>query len=129
MGYYSDLDIDRIERDNSEPPDDSEYFYERALKLEAELAAAKQEAITMATWQPIATAPKSGDDLVAIPILAFCPEEYNGNYGSDERIRVIWWEPRLNGGCWRDDRDLDECPRPPTHWMPLPAPPSRADND
>lgn len=50
MGYYSNLDIDRIERDNSEPPDDSGYFYEQAVKLEgekakleADLAAAKQE--------------------------------------------------------------------------------------
>lgn len=83
----------------------------------------------MSEWRPIATAPKSTDDLVAVPILAFCPGEYNGEYGNDDRVRVIWWEPRLNGGCWRDDRDIDGSPEPPSHWMPLPAPPPAAGLD
>ncbi len=72
-------------------------------------------------WQPIETAPKSKDNYIAIPILAFCPNEHTGLGTSDDRIRIIWWEPGLKR--WADDRDIPNHYIRPTHWMSLPEPP------
>lgn len=71
-------------------------------------------------WQPIETAPKTPPETMrAIPILGYCPDEE-----TDDKVRVIWWEPRLGGaGMWYDDRDIKGIVNP-THWMPLPAPPT-----
>lgn len=70
-------------------------------------------------WQPIETAPKTDVSMMgAVPILGYCPREC-----ADERVRVIWWEPTLGGGMWYDDRDIKGIVKP-THWMPLPAPPT-----
>lgn len=70
-------------------------------------------------WLPIESAPRTSDDLVIIPVLGFCPKEGNGF--TDDRIRIIWWEPLICGGCWYDDsgKRLE-----PTHWQPLPEPPA-----
>lgn len=75
-------------------------------------------------WQPIETAPKTSMNYIAVPILGFCPEEYfNPESGSDDRIRIVWWEPKRER--WNDDRDLREDTPKPTHWMPLPLPPTK----
>jgi hypothetical protein len=70
-------------------------------------------------WHPIATAPKTSvEAMKAIPILGYCPGEH-----SDDKVRVIWWEPRLGGtGMWYDDRGIKDIVKP-SHWMPLPPPP------
>lgn len=83
----------------------------------AELLAAADAA----AWRPIETAPKpplsdSGPDRY---ILGYCPPEHE-----HDRVRVVWWEPKVHGGMWQDDRDLDKIGGPkPTHWQPLPMPP------
>lgn len=71
-------------------------------------------------WHPIETAPKTDPStMVAVPILGYCPDE-----PTTDKIRVIWWEPKLGGaGMWYDDRDIRDIVKP-THWMPLPAPPA-----
>lgn len=79
-------------------------------------------------WRPIETAPKStsteiegGHFVRGIYLLGFCPEEGARLEGC---MSVIWWEPNLHGigkGAWINDGDMEVHP---THWMPLPAPPS-----
>lgn len=72
----------------------------------------------MTKWRPIQTAPKTkASDMKAICLLGWCPDDTAPEKGDH---RVIWWEPRLKGGCWYSDRDL---PEHPTHWMPLPKRP------
>lgn len=61
-------------------------------------------------WQPIETAPKDNT-----PFLGWCPDE-TAPHGGD--IRICWWEPKIDGGCWYGDRDL---PERPTLWQPAPA--------
>lgn len=65
-------------------------------------------------WQPIETAPKTGEEIWA----------FNG-----EQWRMIW----ISGDAYAlwvhaDDllSDVEPEPNQPTHWMPLPAPPSNA---
>lgn len=70
-------------------------------------------------WQPIETAPKTdAATMIAVPILGYCPDE-----STTDKVRVIWWEPKLGGGMWYDDRDIQDVVKP-THWMPLPGPPT-----
>jgi hypothetical protein len=72
----------------------------------------------MANWRPITdNPPKTGADMVAKPFLAWCPDETAPDGGD---IRVIWWEPKLNKGCWYSDREVVE---KPTHWLPMPEAP------
>lgn len=63
-------------------------------------------------WQPIETAPKDGT-----PILVYLPKmQFNSH------LHVATYHPNLTviGGCF--DFDL---PCKPTHWMPLPNPPTK----
>ena len=61
-------------------------------------------------WQPMETAPKEGQFLVYMP--------------TDKRqsIQVAKWHPNVKviGNVFAFDA------QPPTHWMPLPAPPQAA---
>jgi hypothetical protein len=59
-------------------------------------------------WQPIETAPKDGT-----PVLGFMPKYYQGKGGQSV---ILWF-----GNDWSDMR-AHSCE--PSHWMPLPAPPS-----
>ena len=59
-------------------------------------------------WQDIATAPKDGTRFLA--------------YQKGDPIQECWWcedFPEWTG--WQNDYDSEPAP---THWMPLPAPPS-----
>ncbi len=63
-------------------------------------------------WQPIETAPKDGEEIWA----------FNG-----EQARMFWLEGDGYAlWCWADPllSECDPSPEPPTHWMPLPPPPS-----
>jgi hypothetical protein len=70
-------------------------------------------------WQPIETAPKSGE--FYIPILGFCADAPQWETLGEDRIRIIWWEPGIDS--WQDGRHGDGLLYQPTHWMPLPSPP------
>ncbi len=57
----------------------------------------------MNSWQPIKTAPKDGTRILVV--------------GSESnQVRVDLWKQKL----WWLSRQSDQ----PTHWMPLPAPPT-----
>lgn len=64
----------------------------------------------MTAWQPIETAPKDGNS-----ILAWCPRIM--------RCVEVWWEQDdyEGGGYWQDDGDTEPFL---SHWMPLPEPPN-----
>lgn len=73
-------------------------------------------------WRPIETAPKDGTQL-----MLWCPDRAAPMFGS---FRV---DEGLSGNdepLWLDNSYDDfscgyaSCPLKPTHWMPLPAPPS-----
>jgi hypothetical protein len=72
-----------------------------------------------AGWLPISEAPKTGDDLIEKCVLGYCAGEEHPN----DRMKVVWWEPNIKGGVWLSDPDM-ACE--PTHFQPLPAPPSAA---
>lgn len=76
----------------------------RCAKLEAENAALRE-----GDWQPIETAPKTGD------VLIYCDD-------TKEQM-VAFWHPRHDG--WQFALDPHSGPHiaEPTHWKPLPAPP------
>jgi hypothetical protein len=82
-------------------------------------------------WQPIATAPKDGTE-----ILGYTNEPWGGFPVMD--VRVCSWEPLDNpvarqwgiSGTWHrrhvaSGKSLMGGAFQPTHWMPLPAPPSQ----
>lgn len=92
----------------------------------------------MSEWQPIETAPKDGTDI----ILGALPQIYDGK-PTPARVTIGHWtteeECRIyvgdcGGECRCPEYDY-EAPfwmswdggfteeNPPTHWMPLPAPP------
>jgi hypothetical protein len=77
----------------------------------AAILASPQEPQEPKGWQPIATAPKNGDHILAI--------------GIGDRVPSIchWWDgTMLNPPGWRVGAALVY----PTHWMPLPLSPSPA---
>ena len=63
-------------------------------------------------WQPIETAPKDGRN-----VLLFCPRAQDYGYNG---IRLTW----RKDGCWQG---ANNSLWPPTHWMPLPEPPTDTD--
>ncbi len=75
-----------------------------------------------AEWQPIETAPKTGEYIIA----------FNGEKPCWERRQdVDLWYWGTNGygkTCWRRIRTrsviYDSKHRQPTHWQPYPAPPT-----
>ena len=67
----------------------------------------------MADWQPIETAPKKKRVLVV------------GAEGGRQEIAHIY--QIVEGGRWRWWSGNDVLPFSPTHWQPLPAPPSEGE--
>lgn len=57
-------------------------------------------------WQPIETAPKDGAD-----ILTYSRHHMSVRYWGEGEDGEMAWQPRIRGEF-------------PTHWIPLPAPPS-----
>lgn len=68
-------------------------------------------------WEDIGSAPRDR------PFLAYVPIDRgpgDSDATPDGDLMIVWWEAR---GQWTDDRDLPGGPKP-THWQPLPLPPS-----
>jgi len=68
------------------------------------------------TWRPIETAPKDKD--APEILLGYAPDEEGYSPPSKEG----WWNVGRQRWVWSSDPNYD-CPQP-THWMPLPAPPT-----
>ena len=67
----------------------------------------------MTRWQPIETAPRDGRWVMTINVT-----RYGGISDMVQKLpSIAWW----NGAAWNDGEDDL---MPPTHWMPLPDPPS-----
>lgn len=67
-------------------------------------------------WMPIETAPKDGTR-----ILTYSPRAAKLGFST---IRINLWNKSM--GCWWHTNTNHW---PPTHWMPLPAPPSAVEPD
>ncbi len=75
-------------------------------------------------WEPIETAPKSradGSHVHGIYLQGYVPDADACNLESN--ICVVWWEPHMNKGrgLWYGEGGHEV---KPTHWRPLPAPPT-----
>lgn len=92
-------------------------FTEEVAKLREENAALKAEVERLrAGWQPIETAPK-GERILVFNGKAFAAQWVKHPGTGHEAWQVAQFDPE-NG------LNLIE---PPTHWMPLPAPPKEGD--
>ena len=93
------------------------YAYEREaveIKIATALREAKSQALT--DWQPIETAPKDGTEVL------LWTDEYPRVVSASYREFGEW-----EGWTFTDEALADiqpEGPREPSHWMPLPPPPS-----
>ena len=65
-------------------------------------------------WQPIETAPKDGGVLLGTWFSTW-------NQQSAIHIETVCF----SFGKWIYAYDGDSCPQPPTHWMPIPPPPTQ----
>jgi hypothetical protein len=81
-------------------------------------------------WQPIETAPKDGTEIIGV---------YSNNYGYQDKPTVYGpWTVAFRNGAWMaswaegsvieyesySGTTYKDAEMEPTHWMPLPAPPS-----
>lgn len=64
----------------------------------------------MDEWQPIETAPHDGRQVLAT---------WADSWPNSPHMEAVY----QHGGVWYYAYDGDAHHRPPTHWMPLPAPP------
>lgn len=80
-------------------------------------------------WRPIETAPKDGSAFLAYGIHTTSPPDaQRGVKPGDNWWAIILydvWRKRADGGdCWVFAKDGKYTWSEPTHWLPLPAPPS-----
>jgi hypothetical protein len=83
----------------------------------------------MSTWQPIETAPKDGTDIIVgydfatvwIVHAAFWRQVDDNLRALDWTDEDTGWWSYINGSVTQEQLDG---PRAPTHWMPLPDPPT-----
>ncbi len=64
-------------------------------------------------WQPIETAPRNWTGIILYDPVCD-PEVFQGYYS----------EPDGGDDCWMEDQGMGSEQVFPTHWMPLPSPPS-----
>lgn len=67
-------------------------------------------------WQPFSTAPKDGTEILG----------YRDN-GLDENNFLIMAYDKTYNQWWANGEGHLDADEMPTHWMPLPAPPNKAD--
>lgn len=76
-----------------------------------------------AAWQPIETAPKDGTHILLFPALLGVPLVARW-----EKPTPTFMMPRApaicHNGYWRAALTSKATPYTPTHWMPLPEPPT-----
>lgn len=80
-------------------------------------------------WQPIETAPKNGTVVLIYRKIEaeYAAEGWAEGSKPGEMLCVWearWCEPDFSEGYWADPGDMGRVMDDPTHWMPLPSPPS-----
>lgn len=81
----------------------------------------KETVMTAPDWQPIETAPRDGTTILGWFPIRLLEADRRGTVHTRHDVMVIMWRqdcPRWSG----PDGGLTR--EPPTHWMPLPPPPS-----
>lgn len=82
-------------------------------------------------WQPIATAPKDGTEIIGIFWKQYHVDKKPTIHGPwtvafrDGKWMASWGDARVlhSEGWW--GTEYEEAPLDPTHWMPLPEPPAQ----
>lgn len=77
----------------------------------------------MSEWQPIDTAPKDGS-----LILTWGPHHVGVARWLDYAREPYLPDPSYRWAGWIDNYDGEDIPEP-THWLPLPAPPTMMEMD
>ena len=111
--------IDIAERAECTDDDDFRIDLEDRLKTIAETARAALAAEEESGWRTMDSAPKDGTDVLV----------WRGNRRLGARpqgvVRACWWQPTRYEGKWVTVPGLHGIK--PTHWRPLPPPPSSKD--
>lgn len=103
----------------------------RARELADHFGTPPQQQAEPVAWQLIETAPKDGNAILVMRDIwpgtkSGRAEECNGH----NTYVAAWWDEENNGRgawvCYMDSVCEPQCPIQPTHWMPLPYPPSIA---
>lgn len=68
----------------------------------------------MSDWQDISTAPKDGTRILAVV-------RFDNGLSTDDAVDIAYWVD-FNGGGW-----VRHLVGEPTHWMPLPSPPTEVE--
>ena len=98
------------------------------VHLQTTLPQRKRKAREMSEWQPIETAPKDGTRILVsfgtmgVWLVSWDTPEW---WGSHDDGSGIWCTDDNKHGPYALRGYNDDGPRAPTHWMPLPAPPTK----
>lgn len=71
-------------------------------------------------WQPIETAPKDGRTIL---LCGGFTSGFASGFNDTPAVRTGYWYNGKRVQAWYDTV-LGRCPLQPTHWMPLPDPPT-----
>lgn len=81
----------------------------------ADIVGHKSETVT--TWQPIETAPKDGTEILLGRFVDKC------QFGHNNTVAVDYWHDVTRKDKFNGFGQFNPTYWPPTHWMPIPAPP------
>jgi len=98
-----------LKRIQSQCAGHADEFSERVYHIASEALQQAEAQTWPEGWQPIETAPKDGTTILG--------------WDTIEHVLLFWHD-----GAWRENALADN-PIPPTHWMPLPAPPAPASQE
>lgn len=84
------------------------------------------EANVKTGWQPIETAPKDGTEIGVWLVFTPTQEDWRTGLGGFERFDVASWDAGCSNPGWEREQGWQtHWVGEPTHWMPLPEPPSK----
>ena len=85
----------------------------------------------MGEWQTIETAPKDGTHILVFPALLAYPlvVSWERPARTPPMMLARFGDTESSPGFWRVAMSQARVPYEPTHWMPLPSPPSAGGSD
>lgn len=78
----------------------------------------------MTTWQPIETAPRDGTKILVCRRFPFDCWHYDVAKWAIKREHISGWAKKVGEYSERYDENWEWFEIRPTHWMPLPEPPT-----